>query len=165
MWFQHFSHHYYSFMSIASFFGICVWLIPFVYFISLSANDNALPSFDKSQDNRQKKNGLLKNLFGSLLNRKDPSPTVVETPKYAGFGSSSLASNQFHSTTPSSSAPHYRQEHSSISRPESSNSNHGAAGGGHGYPSSQSGQNNSSFAYASSSAVYSHSTSTVGPRF
>ncbi|KAK3806288.1 MAG: DUF396-domain-containing protein [Benniella sp.] len=167
MWFQHFSHHYYSFMSIASFFGICVWLIPFVYFISLSANDNALPSFDKSQDNRQKKNGLLKNLFGSLLNRKDPSPTVVETPKYAGFGSSSLASNQFHSATPSSSASHYRQEHPPISRPGSSNSNHGVAGagGGHGYPSSQSGQNNNSFAYASSSAVYSHSTSTVGPRF
>jgi hypothetical protein len=30
-------------MDIAAFFGVCVWLIPFAYFISLSANDNALP--------------------------------------------------------------------------------------------------------------------------
>lgn len=31
-------------MDIASFFGLCVWLVPFTYFISLSANDNALPT-------------------------------------------------------------------------------------------------------------------------
>lgn len=31
-------------MDIAAFFGLCVWLIPFAYFISLSANDNTLPT-------------------------------------------------------------------------------------------------------------------------
>jgi len=32
-----------GFAEIASFFGICVWLIPLFLFLSLSANDNALP--------------------------------------------------------------------------------------------------------------------------
>ncbi|KAL7413159.1 transmembrane adaptor Erv26-domain-containing protein [Mrakia frigida] len=34
-----------AFMDVASFFGICVWFIPLYLFLSLSANDNALPSF------------------------------------------------------------------------------------------------------------------------
>lgn len=32
-----------SFIEIASFFGLCVWLAPLFLFLSLSANDNALP--------------------------------------------------------------------------------------------------------------------------
>jgi hypothetical protein len=48
VWFQYFTRHYTPFMDIAAFFGICVWLIPFAYFISLSANDNALPLSGKS---------------------------------------------------------------------------------------------------------------------
>jgi hypothetical protein len=32
-----------GFTEIASFFGICVWLAPLFLFLSLSANDNALP--------------------------------------------------------------------------------------------------------------------------
>jgi hypothetical protein len=43
LWFRYFTKYYRPFMDIASFFGVCVWLIPFTYFISLSANDNALP--------------------------------------------------------------------------------------------------------------------------
>ncbi|KAI9316806.1 transmembrane adaptor Erv26 [Dichotomocladium elegans] len=43
LWFQYFTTHYRPFMDIAAFFGVCIWLIPFTYFISLSANDNALP--------------------------------------------------------------------------------------------------------------------------
>lgn len=157
LWFQYFARHYYSFMTIASFFGICVWMVPFAYFISLSANDNALPSFDKSQENKQKKNGILKNLFGSMLGRKD-SPALVKTPKHEGFASSSLGPNQFNPTT----SPPFRPDHP-ISRPSSSNSNHG-----HGHQSTRSGQN-SSYAgqqpYASGSAMYSHSASTVASRF
>ena len=46
LWFQYFTTtRYFVFVDVAAFFGICVWLIPFAYFISLSANDNALPSF------------------------------------------------------------------------------------------------------------------------
>ncbi|CAO2648921.1 Nn.00g098700.m01.CDS01 [Neocucurbitaria sp. VM-36] len=33
-----------SFTEIASFFGLCVWLVPFALFVSLSAGENVLPS-------------------------------------------------------------------------------------------------------------------------
>ncbi|KAL8737342.1 MAG: hypothetical protein Q9181_001759 [Wetmoreana brouardii] len=33
-----------SFTEIASYFGICVWLVPFAMFVSLSASENVLPS-------------------------------------------------------------------------------------------------------------------------
>lgn len=59
LWFQHFStppsrpsgHSRYdpytdipTFTEIASYFGICVWLIPFALFVSLSAGEMVLPS-------------------------------------------------------------------------------------------------------------------------
>ncbi|KAK4459425.1 transmembrane adaptor Erv26 [Cladorrhinum samala] len=59
VWFKHFSHRqerayqnysYYdtpdipSFTEIASYFGLCVWLVPFALFVSLSASDNILPT-------------------------------------------------------------------------------------------------------------------------
>lgn len=33
-----------SFTMIASYFGLCVWLVPFALFVSLSAGDNVLPT-------------------------------------------------------------------------------------------------------------------------
>ncbi|KAB5551042.1 transmembrane adaptor Erv26 [Coniochaeta sp. 2T2.1] len=61
LWFKHFSHaqdraysnmsSYYdqpsnvpTFTEIASYFGLCVWLVPFALFVSLSASDNVLPT-------------------------------------------------------------------------------------------------------------------------
>lgn len=60
LWFRHFSatpphhsssHYPYSrdpsiptFTEIASYFGLCVWLVPFALFVSLSAGENVLPS-------------------------------------------------------------------------------------------------------------------------
>ncbi|KAK2750246.1 erv26 super protein [Onygenales sp. PD_40] len=63
LWFRHFSdpvaswgvrgqqQYYYdqmaqlpSFTEIASYFGLCVWLVPFALFVSLSAGENVLPS-------------------------------------------------------------------------------------------------------------------------
>jgi len=43
-----------SFFDIATFFGICVWLVPLFLFLSLSANDNALPvsQLDKTAASR-----------------------------------------------------------------------------------------------------------------
>jgi hypothetical protein len=60
LWFNHFNNpyiptiderlnpdfklpYYPSFTEIASFFGICVWMIPFALFISISSNENGLP--------------------------------------------------------------------------------------------------------------------------
>ena len=37
-----------TFMDIAAFFGVCVWFVPLFLFLSLSANDNALPSLSES---------------------------------------------------------------------------------------------------------------------
>ena len=37
-----------TFMDVATFFGACVWLVPFFLFLSLSANDNVLPSLGGS---------------------------------------------------------------------------------------------------------------------
>lgn len=37
-----------SFMDVAAFFAICVWLVPLFLFLSLSANDNVLPSQGQS---------------------------------------------------------------------------------------------------------------------
>jgi hypothetical protein len=36
-----------SFTDVAAFFAICVWLVPLFLFLSLSANDNVLPSQGK----------------------------------------------------------------------------------------------------------------------
>lgn len=33
-----------TFTEVASYFGICVWLVPFALFVSLSAGENVLPS-------------------------------------------------------------------------------------------------------------------------
>ncbi|KAF2141703.1 uncharacterized protein K452DRAFT_271380 [Aplosporella prunicola CBS 121167] len=61
LWFRHFSAppprtaNYYpyntsldpnlpTFTEIASYFGLCVWLVPFALFVSLSASENVLPS-------------------------------------------------------------------------------------------------------------------------
>ncbi|KAH8731475.1 transmembrane adaptor Erv26 [Phaeosphaeriaceae sp. PMI808] len=60
LWFRHFSHsppssayssypyardvNIPSFTEIASYFGLCVWLVPFALFVSLSAGENILPS-------------------------------------------------------------------------------------------------------------------------
>ncbi|KFH73033.1 hypothetical protein MVEG_00258 [Podila verticillata NRRL 6337] len=168
MWFQFFTRRYYSFMSIASFFGICVWMIPFAYFISLSANDNALPSFDKTEQS-QKKNGILKSIFGSLLNKKEAGPVLIETPKYTGFGNSigsrpstpvapSSMQGGYNGFNPDKETPVHRSDYPS--RPGSSNSNYG-----HGHGHSQ----NNSPAYGNagsqySSSVYHHSSS-VASRF
>ncbi|KAL1890518.1 erv26 superfamily protein [Sporothrix stenoceras] len=38
-----------TFMQIASYFGICVWLVPFALFVSLSASDNVLPTMGASE--------------------------------------------------------------------------------------------------------------------
>ncbi|KAI9362720.1 transmembrane adaptor Erv26-domain-containing protein [Pilaira anomala] len=66
LWFRYFTTHYRPFMDIAAFFGLCVWLVPFAYFISLSANDNALPTSDPAFVDaipNQQKQGLMKTVL------------------------------------------------------------------------------------------------------
>jgi hypothetical protein len=63
-----------SFSQIASFFGLCVWLVPFALFISLSAGENVLPTMgtadigagaDAAKSRRGQ--GMVKALFDNIL--------------------------------------------------------------------------------------------------
>ncbi|KAK4184161.1 transmembrane adaptor Erv26 [Podospora australis] len=93
VWFKHFSHHqerayqnvsYYetpdnipTFTEIASYFGLCVWLVPFALFVSLSASDNVLPtmgnesvgssSADGNGGRRRGGGGMFKTLVDGVL--------------------------------------------------------------------------------------------------
>ncbi|GAA5810316.1 hypothetical protein MFLAVUS_003737 [Mucor flavus] len=81
LWFRYFTTHYRPFMDIAAFFGLCVWLVPFAYFISLSANDNALPTSDSAFVDaipNQQKQGLMKTLMSYVgIKSQDTSMPVV----------------------------------------------------------------------------------------
>lgn len=49
---------------IASYFGLCVWLVPFSLFVSLSAGDNVLPTMGtepaRGIDGKAKPQGMVK---------------------------------------------------------------------------------------------------------
>jgi len=45
-----------SFTEIASYFGLCVWLVPFALFVSLSAGDNVLPSMGSEYATGERQN-------------------------------------------------------------------------------------------------------------
>lgn len=51
---------------IASYFGLCVWLVPFALFVSLSAGDNVLPTMGtepaRGAEGRGKPQGMIKAL-------------------------------------------------------------------------------------------------------
>ncbi|SCU86511.1 LANO_0C08240g1_1 [Lachancea nothofagi CBS 11611] len=67
-----------SFTEVASFFGICVWFVPFALFVSLSAGDNVLPTttagYSKKSDElsddsprfRKKATGLVRVVIDSI---------------------------------------------------------------------------------------------------
>ncbi|XP_055838875.1 protein TEX261 [Episyrphus balteatus] len=70
--FQYFTTNLYPFSEVLGYFIICLWLVPFALFISLSANDNVLPTLNDHIlhngnpdvvsnyfSRRQKKQGLL----------------------------------------------------------------------------------------------------------
>jgi len=95
---------HYSFWETTSFFGTCVWLIPLFLFLSLSANDNALPFSVSGMDNassprtaREPRASLFKKLFKLL-------PESV-TPKYLRSKETVLPM-----LSPSTSVSHSRPE-------------------------------------------------------
>lgn len=45
--FRFFSSEFYPFVEVLAYFTLCLWLVPFALFISLSANDNVLPTVDE----------------------------------------------------------------------------------------------------------------------
>ncbi|CAD7089626.1 unnamed protein product [Hermetia illucens] len=70
--FQYFTSNYHPFSEVLAYFTLCIWVVPFALFVSLSANDNVLPTVSEQSpllDNRDvvsnyfsrkgKKQGLL----------------------------------------------------------------------------------------------------------
>eukprot|EP01117_Protostelium_nocturnum_P018058 TRINITY_DN7468_c0_g1_i1.p1 TRINITY_DN7468_c0_g1~~TRINITY_DN7468_c0_g1_i1.p1 ORF type:complete len:205 (-),score=45.73 TRINITY_DN7468_c0_g1_i1:71-685(-) len=43
VWFYYFSRHWHEFNQTLSFFVTCVWLVPFIFIVSISANESTLP--------------------------------------------------------------------------------------------------------------------------
>ncbi|KAI2776831.1 transmembrane adaptor Erv26 [Daldinia loculata] len=99
-WFQHFSEAQQrsysrlssmydqpdvpSFTEIASYFGLCVWLIPFALFVSLSASDNVLPTIGTEQpsrdiDGKSKRQGMVKVIVDNVLS------AIGEVTRLAGW--------------------------------------------------------------------------------
>ncbi|GAP85905.1 putative transmembrane adaptor Erv26 [Rosellinia necatrix] len=73
-----------SFTEIASFFGICVWLIPFALFVSLSASDNVLPTIGSEQPShddsgKNKRQGMVKVIVDYVLS------AIGEVTRLAGL--------------------------------------------------------------------------------
>lgn len=81
LWFNYFSEARYgnkiiTFAEVSSFFGICIWFIPFALFVSLSASDHVLPTMNNQyggganyQDNnngKKKGHGLAKVVVGNV---------------------------------------------------------------------------------------------------
>merc|ERR1719188_2406977 len=44
--FSHFGEKYYPFSEVMAYFTLCMWLVPFAFFVSLSANENVLPTMN-----------------------------------------------------------------------------------------------------------------------
>ncbi|KAI1476942.1 transmembrane adaptor Erv26 [Daldinia eschscholtzii] len=99
-WFQHFSEAQQrsysrlssmydqpdvpSFTEIASYFGLCVWLIPFALFVSLSASDNVLPTIGTEQpsrdvDGKNRRQGMVKVIVDNVLS------AIGEVTRLAGW--------------------------------------------------------------------------------
>jgi hypothetical protein len=59
--FAFFNNHYYAFPEILAYFTIFVWIIPFCFILSLSANDYVLPQYSEPQRDRYKDDTILNN--------------------------------------------------------------------------------------------------------
>ncbi len=59
--FSFFNNHYYPFPEILAYFTIFVWIIPFCFVLSLSANDYVLPQYSEPQRDRYNDDAMLNN--------------------------------------------------------------------------------------------------------
>lgn len=61
--FQYFSSVYYSFSEVMAYFTLCLWMVPFALFVSLSANENVLPTVAESRPLLGGDNDVVSNYF------------------------------------------------------------------------------------------------------
>lgn len=61
--FSFFGENYYPFSEVMAYFTICQWLVPFAFFVSLSANENVLPTLAERKPFLQEENDVVSNYF------------------------------------------------------------------------------------------------------
>jgi len=61
--FTYFSNHYYPFIEVMAYFTICMWMVPFAFFVSLSANDMVLPTQSERTPLLGNENDVVSNYF------------------------------------------------------------------------------------------------------
>ncbi|XP_041368356.1 protein TEX261-like isoform X2 [Gigantopelta aegis] len=61
--FAHFSEVWYPFSEVLAYFTLCLWLVPFAFFVSLSANENVLPTVGEVQPVSTDESDVVSNYF------------------------------------------------------------------------------------------------------
>ena len=61
--FSYFGENYYPFSEVMAYFTVCMWLVPFAFFVSLSANENVLPTFNETRPLLNNENDVVSNYF------------------------------------------------------------------------------------------------------
>jgi len=61
--FQFFAENYYIFSEVMAYFTLCLWLVPFAFFVSLSANENVLPTMAEKRPLLPDENDVVSNYF------------------------------------------------------------------------------------------------------
>ncbi|GAB6023291.1 hypothetical protein CHUAL_008100 [Chamberlinius hualienensis] len=67
--FSHFAAIYYPFSEVLAYFTICLWLVPFSFFVSLSANENVLPTVAETKHLLSDDNDVVSNYFSRKSKR------------------------------------------------------------------------------------------------
>jgi len=61
--FSFFGENFYPFSEVMAYFTVCMWLVPFSFFVSLSANENVLPTLNERRPLLSEDNDLVSNYF------------------------------------------------------------------------------------------------------
>jgi len=77
--FGYFSEEYYPFSEVIGYFTVCLWLVPFAYFVSLSSNENTLPTISGNVMRHNEDEDLVSNYF----KRKSKKYGLLSFFKYA----------------------------------------------------------------------------------
>merc|ERR1712243_526868 len=90
--FKYFGETYYPFSQVMAYFTVCLWLVPFSFFVSLSANENVLPTMNTMERR-------------PLISQEDNNDVVSNyfSKKQKGVGLLSVFNKVKDSVTPSKS--------------------------------------------------------------
>ncbi|KAK3096222.1 hypothetical protein FSP39_024613 [Pinctada imbricata] len=78
--FSHFSSVWYPFSDVLAYFTICLWVVPFAFFVSLSANENVLPTVTEGRINSMSDEA---DVVSNYFKRKGKKYGLLSLFKYA----------------------------------------------------------------------------------